>query len=282
MGIRTDLAVEAHDISKKESGEIDGVLVETTTDGSILKTVVTIENEESAKRLGKSVGTYITFEAPELKNSLDDYEKMCRMIADELREFCKGSKLTFIAGLGNREITPDAIGSRVVSELIVTHHMKTYMPGVLDDSFGSVCAIAPGVMGTTGIETVEIIKGISDRIKPDIIIAVDALAGADIKRVCTTVQIADTGIQPGAGVGNNRKGLNEQTLGVKVIAIGVPTVIAAELISGHSLPDEFSQLMVTTRDIDLVINRMSKTIANGINMALHKDLTFRDIESVVS
>lgn len=282
MSIRTDLAVEAHEISKKETGEIDGVSVETTVEGSISKTVVKIENEVGAKRLGKSIGTYITFESPELKNSLDDYEKMCEMIADELRVLCNGSKLTFVVGLGNRDITPDAVGSRVVSELIVTHHMKTYMPGVLDESFGSVCAIAPGVMGTTGIETVEIIKGITDIVKPDIIIAVDALAGADINRVCSTVQIADTGIQPGAGVGNNRKGLNEQTLGVKVIAIGVPTVIAAELISGRKLSDEFSQLMVTTRDIDLVIKRMSKTIANGINMALHKNLTFRDIESVVS
>ena len=118
-------------------------------------------------------------------------------------------------------------------------------------------------------------------LKPDAVIAIDALAVADINRVCTSVQLADTGIAPGSGVGNNRDCLNEETLGVKVIAIGVPTVIAAELISGSELSEEFAPLMVTTKDIDLVIERMSKTVANGINMALHKDITFRDIEEML-
>lgn len=282
MNIRTDLAVEAHELSHGEAEEISGVTVDRSAHGSISRTAVDIVNDDGARALGKAKGRYVTIEAPELKHSLDDYEEVCSMLAKELKAMGCGRGVTLVAGLGNRDITPDAIGSRVVSELIVTHHMHALMPEAMEPGFGSVCAIAPGVMGNTGIETTEIIKSVADSVKPDMIIAVDALAGADINRVCTTIQIADTGIQPGAGVGNNRRGLNESTLGIKVIAVGVPTVIAAELLAGRELDDEFSQLMVTTRDIDLVVKRMSKTIANGINMALHKGLTFRDIESIVS
>lgn len=281
VSIRTDLAVEAHELARREVSEIDGVSAVTTERGTITKTVVDIINDRGAEALGKAKGRYITIEAPELKYSLDDYETVCKMIADELESFVPKNGTTLVVGLGNRDITPDAIGARAVSELIITSHLKDRMPEALGHGFGSVAAIAPGVLGTTGIETARIIKGIAETIKPDMIIAVDALAGADIRRVCTTVQIADTGISPGSGVGNCREGLNEETLGVKVIAVGVPTVIAAELLAGGELPEEFSGLMVTTKDIDLVIRRMSKTVANGINLALHKDLTFRDIESIV-
>lgn len=281
MNIRTDLAVEAHELSQSEAKEIDGIKVDTKVHGNITRTVVDVTNENGAKVLNKLQGRYITIDAPDLKYSLDDYEAVCKMLADEIRELCPNSKKTLVVGLGNRDITPDALGTSAVDELVITTHIKTHMPDALDENYGSVCAIAPGVMGTTGIETVDIIKGISDNVKPDVIIAIDALAGADIKRVCSTIQITDTGISPGAGVGNNRKGLNYDTLGVKVIAVGVPTVIAAKLISGKELPEEFEPLMVTTKDIDLVIERMSKTVANGINMALHKNITFRDIESLV-
>ncbi len=281
MNIRTDLAVEAHELSKSEAKEIDGVKVETTACGTITRTVVDVINENGAKTLNKLQGRYITIDAPDLKYSLDDYETVCEMLAKEIRELCKDCKKTLVVGLGNRDITPDALGTAAVDELIITTHIKAHMPEALDENYGSVCAIAPGVMGTTGIETVEIVKGISENVKPDVIIAIDALAGADINRVCSTIQVTDTGISPGAGVGNNRKGLNRDTLGVRVIAVGVPTVIAAELISGKELSKEFEPLMVTTKDIDLVIERMSKTVANGINMALHKNITFRDIESLV-
>lgn len=280
--IRTDLAVEAHELSQREAINIEGVRVTKTDHGHITKNIVDIIDENGAKILEKQIGRYVTIEAPELKYSLDDYESVCEMVAEELRKMCGESKLTLVVGLGNREITPDAIGQEAVSQLIVTKHMKEHIPEEMPDTYGNVCAIAPGVMGTTGIETVEIIKAVAEKVKPDLIIAIDALAGADIKRVCTTVQIADTGIQPGAGVGNNREGLNAETLGVKVIAIGVPTVIAAELLAGENLDEECTSLMVTTKDIDLVIKRMSKTVANGINMALHKNLSFRDIESIIA
>lgn len=281
MSIRTDLAVEAREMAESEAKELEGIRAQSFEHGAITKTVVDIINDRGAELIGKAKGRYITIEAPELRYSLDDYETVCEMIAEELREFLREDSRVLVAGLGNRDITPDAIGSRTASELIITNHLKERMPDMFGEDYGSVCAIAPGVLGTTGIETARIIKGVAETVKPDLIIAVDALAGADISRVCTTVQIADTGISPGSGVGNCREGLNEETLGVKVVAVGVPTVIAAERIAGGELPEEYSGLMVTTKDIDLVTRRMSKTVANGINLAVHPGLSLRDIESII-
>lgn len=279
--IRTDLAVEAHEMTEREGAQIKGVIVDTKEHGSIKRTVVDIIDEDGARTLGKSMGRYVTIEAPQLKYSIDDYENVCRMLAGELREMCGHVQKTLVIGLGNRDITPDALGSKAVERLIITSHLKEYMPDAISDDFSSVSAITPGVMGTTGIETADLVKGAAEKVRPDIVIAIDALAGADMSRVCTTIQLADTGIAPGSGVGNHRNGLNKESLGCKVIAIGVPTVIAAELIAQRELEEEFGQVMVTTKDIDLVIERMARTVANGINMALHRDLSFRDIESMV-
>lgn len=282
MGIRTDMAVEAHELSRGEAKEIDGVKLESLAHGSITRTVVDILDENGASKLNKMIGRYITIDAPDLKHSTDDYERVCSMLAGDLREMCSGSKTTLVVGLGNRKITPDALGSEVVDRLLITTHLKKYMPDMFGEDYSSVSAIAPGVMGTTGMETVDIVKGAVDVVKPDTVIAVDALAGADINRVTTSIQIADTGIAPGSGVGNHRNGLNKDSLGVKVIAVGVPTVIAAELLGGENIADEFKSLMVTTNDIDLIIRRMSKTVANGINMALHKNLSLREVEELVN
>lgn len=279
--IRTDLAVEAHEMTEREGAQIKGVIVDTKEHGSIKRTVVDIIDEDGARTLGKSMGRYVTIEAPQLKYSIDDYENVCRMLAGELREMCGNVQKTLVIGLGNRDITPDALGSKAVERLIITSHLKEHMPDAISDDFSSVSAITPGVMGTTGIETADLVKGAAEKVRPDIVIAIDALAGADMSRVCTTIQLADTGIAPGSGVGNHRNGLNKESLGCKVIAIGVPTVIAAELIAQRELEEEFGQVMVTTKDIDLVIERMARTVANGINMALHRDLSFRDIESMV-
>lgn len=282
--IRTDLAVEAHELSRRnisETEKIDGVEAQTSSQGAISVTHVSITNQNGAQKLGKTEGNYVTIEAPNLKYSIDDYESVCEIIAEEINKMVEitSETLTLVVGLGNRHITPDAIGNEVVSNLMVTNHIKDNLAGF--DFMSGVCAVAPGVLGTTGIETLEIIKGVTDRVKPQLIIAVDALAAADIRRVNTTIQIADTGIQPGAGVGNNREGLNEKTLGVKVIAVGVPTVIDASNISDMEIPKEVAPLMVTTKDIDLVIERMAKTVANGINMALHGNLSLREIESFI-
>ena len=281
QNIRTDLAVEAHELSRREAKnatEIDGVISDVRTEDGI-----EITNENGSKALGKAIGNYITIESPNLKYSIDIYERVCTLISEEIRKMAdiKSDSLTLVVGLGNRDITPDALGTEVVSRLLVTHHIKQNMKDFFDDNISGVCALIPGVLGTTGIETAEIIKAVSEKVKPNLIIAVDAMAAADIRRVSTTVQISDTGIQPGAGVGNNRECLNEETIGAKVIAIGVPTVIDAATISKVEIPKELAPLMVTTKDIDLVIERTAKTVANGINLALHRDMTLRDIESYV-
>jgi len=284
QNIRTDLAVEARELSRREAKnatEIDGVISDVRTEDGITVTNIEITNENKA--LGKAIGNYITIESPNLKYSIDIYERVCTLISEEIRKMAdiKSDSLTFVVGLGNRDITPDALGTEVVSRLLVTHHIKQNMKDFFDDNISGVCALIPGVLGTTGIETAEIIKAVSEKVKPNLIIAVDAMAAADIRRVSTTVQISDTGIQPGAGVGNNRECLNEETIGAKVIAIGVPTVIDAATISKVEIPKELAPLMVTTKDIDLVIERTAKTVANGINLALHRDMTLRDIESYV-
>ena len=286
QNIRTDLAVEARELSRREAKnatEIDGVISDVRTEDGITVTNIEITNENGSKALGKAIGNYITIESPNLKYSIDIYERVCTLISEEIRKMAdiKSDSLTFVVGLGNRDITPDALGTEVVSRLLVTHHIKQNMKDFFDDNISGVCALIPGVLGTTGIETAEIIKAVSEKVKPNLIIAVDAMAAADIRRVSTTVQISDTGIQPGSGVGNNRECLNEETIGAKVIAIGVPTVIDAATISKVEIPKELAPLMVTTKDIDLVIERTAKTVANGINLALHRDMTLRDIESYV-
>lgn len=244
---------------------------------------------------------------PEIKYSVEAYENTCKLLAEELRQMADihEDTVTLVVGLGNKQITPDALGPKVIGNLMVTNHMRKHMREYLDEGISSVCAIAPGVLGTTGMETAEIIKGIVGQVHPELVIAVDALASRSLDRISTTIQIADTGINPGAGVENNRAGLNKETLGTKVIAIGVPTVVDAATIASDSidlamkdmeeemsfrekhdlikeaLSKNIGRLMVTPKDIDLVIEKTSKTVANGINLALHKNLTFDEIESFV-
>lgn len=312
MAIRTDLALEAQEIfvqcSEEKAEKIDGVDSDVEKIGSITKTKIRIINENGERALGKPKGTYITIEAPEIKYDTEVYEKVCMLLADEIREMAKPDKntKTLVAGLGNRNITPDALGPEVISHLMVTNHMKEKMADFLSDDITSVSAISPGVLGTTGIETSKIIKGIISEIKPDLVIAVDALASRSIDRISTTVQVSDCGINPGSGVNNKREGLNEETLGVKVISIGVPTVVDAATIASdcidmverktqtakindelrsemirNTISQNIGVLMVTPKDIDSVIDKTAKTIANGINLALHKNLTFEEIESFV-
>lgn len=286
QNVRTDLALEANMMSRtkaENATEIDGVISRVRNENGITVTDINITNENGANALGKAMGNYVTIEAPMLKYSLEVYDDVCRILSEEIKKMSniKKDMLTLVVGLGNRDITPDALGTVTVSNLLVTNHIKKSNLDLFGENISGVCALVPGVLGTTGIETAEIIKAVSDRIKPNLIIVVDAMAAADIRRVSTTIQISDTGIQPGAGVGNNRECLNKDEMGVDVIAIGVPTVIDAATISKIEIPEELSPLMVTTKDIDIVIERTAKTVANGINLALHKNLTLRDIESYV-
>lgn len=310
--IRTDLAIEAHEMCSAKAAEdadAPGIAVSEYGEDGVFVTVIEVKNQAGAKAIGKPVGKYITIEAPEIKYSEEVYKNTCMAVSREIRKICNISEntKTLVVGLGNKLITPDALGPEVISKLMVTNHIKTHMENLLDDSYSAVCAIVPGVLGTTGIETTDIIKGVADKIKPEIVICVDALASRSIDRISTTFQICDTGISPGSGVENKRSGINEEAIGAKVIAIGVPTVVDAATIASDSidaaladggfgkdfprenkreiirkaLTKNAGNMMVTPKDIDLVIQRAAKTVANGINLALHRDLSFEDIENYV-
>ena len=304
--IRTDLAIEAHEMCSKqkaEETEVQGVTVKESEDDGVFVTVIEIKNQKGEEELGKPMGKYITIEAPNIKFSDEVADKTCRIIAEQIRGICNVTEntKTLVVGLGNDMITPDALGPKVISQLMVTNHIKTYMEELLDESYSSVCAIVPGVLGTTGIETTDIIKGVADKINPEIVICVDALATRSVNRISTTVQISDTGISPGSGVENKREEISEKSIGAKVISIGVPTVVDAATIASDSIDaaiennEELSGLlkdsdrtgiikkallgseknmMVTPKDIDLVIRRTAKVVADGINLALHNTASF--------
>lgn len=327
--IRTDLALEAREALKQSiMHEVSGVeSQEDTSDPDIKITRVKITTPEGVEKMGKPMGNYITIEVPKLReNDQDLNEDVCRSVAKELHKIIKeggkvqlGEKDTIlVVGLGNWNVTPDALGPKVISKLMVTRHLLEYVPEQVDQGVRPVCVISPGVLGITGIETGEIIKGVVEKVAPKLVIAIDALASRKIERVSTTIQIADTGISPGSGIGNKRMGLNLQTLGVPVIAIGVPTVVDASTICNDLLEMAIKELMektpkdsqfyqilkdmdtderyqmfneilepfggsliVTPKEIDTIIDDVAKIIANGINIAVHKGIELKDVNRYV-
>lgn len=316
--VRTDLAVEATETRLQEDpATIPGVSVEHQKhcDGTVFLTRVTIQNEEGAQALGKPVGTYITLETTPLgQNDGETHRQISRLLAAQLRDLihtlAPAAPPSILAvGLGNGDVTPDALGPQVLNNLLITRHLRTgqfALPAFSTDA-ASVCGIVPGVMAQTGMETAEIIRALTDQIQPDLILAIDALAARSVSRLGTTIQLADTGIHPGSGVGNHRHSLTRDSLGVPVIAIGVPTVVSAAAIVADTLdawidllqqgsdaqplshellnmsPDEkyhmirqllaprFGAMFVTPKDIDETVKRISFTVSEGINMALFGD-----------
>lgn len=231
---RTDMADERRDIYKKANkleGDIPGIeTIEKISNENIKSSVVKIINEEGEKAIGKPIGTYVTVDIKNLRLADDDeIENASNIISEELASIVdekigKQDEI-LVVGLGNQFVTPDALGPKVSQEIEVTRHLLKYAPECVIKGTRSVCTIAPGVLGTTGIETLEIIKGVVDNVKPKLIIVIDSLASKSIERISSTIQISDTGIVPGAGVGNTRKELSKNTLGVPVIAVGVPMVV---------------------------------------------------------
>lgn len=304
--IRTDLAIEAHEMCSKKKAEeedVEGVSVRHEDKDGITVTVIEVKNKKGETEIGKPKGKYVTIEAPDIKFSDEALSDACQVISQQIKSLYPVTEATktLVVGLGNDMITPDALGPKVVSQLMVTNHIKTYMQELLDETFGTVCAIVPGVLGTTGIETTDIIKGVCDKINPELVICVDALATRSVNRISTTVQISDTGISPGSGVENKREKIDEKSIGAKVISIGVPTVVDAATIASDSIDAilennselaEFCEgikrrdiikkalsgseknMMVTPKDIDLVVRRAAKVVADGINLALHGNLSF--------
>jgi len=242
---RTDLAMEAAALSAKKPDEkLNGVDTESYREGNVNVTRVVITNEEGERTIGKRRGNYITIECSSLKDGVSaDGESVREIFTRELKKLIEPHKhdVIFVVGLGNRFVTPDSLGPSVSDGISVSRHIKSN--GIC------LCTVSPGVLGITGIETGEIIEGITDKIKPDIIIAIDSLASMSMHRICTTIQIADTGITPGAGVGNRRKELSRDTLGVPVIAVGVPTVVDAATVANDSV-DHILEAMMKKTDID--------------------------------
>ncbi len=271
---RTDLAAEAHKLCCDDANltQIEGVKARESTKHGIRMTEVRVIDEQGARTIGKPCGTYTTIEAPQLKYSPEQGEIAAECLAEAIRSTgCLDPEgLTLVAGLGNRDITPDTIGIRAAEGVLVTNHLAGTLPKSLAGRLSGVCVLIPGVLGTTGMETAEVIKAVVQQTEPSCVIAVDALAAADFSRVGTTIQVGDSGINPGSGVGNDRAALNEKTLGVPVIAVGVPTVADVET--------SFGTAMVTPRDIDMVAKRAAAILAEGINMALQPQLSKYEIE----
>lgn len=356
--IFTDLAIEAHQVAIERRGEpeIAGVRVETEETPVANVSRVSIQTPAAAEMMGKAQGDYVTLESQAFKErSREDQEELAQQIAKEIQHFLQKLGISddgavLVVGLGNWNATPDALGPRAVSELLVTRHLYEMSPPELRGGLRPVAAMAPGVLGLTGIETMEIVRGVCDRIRPELVICIDALAARSSDRLCATIQLADTGIQPGAGVGNVRKGISQETLGVPVLAIGVPTVIHAMTIVGdaldwitrsltgapvqttphggdgtpgrvrldpsrinlrdervraiakgevnwggtdpfglpldsaqkrymirHLLGPQFAQMIVTPKEVDVLMDDVASCLAGAINAALHPSLDLNDI-----
>ena len=310
LNFRTDLASERRDIYRKANSlenEIDGIESEKEEiNEKISVERVKITNKQGEEAIGKPIGNYITIDIKKLKIAQDeDIENFAEILSNELKkvleEHIDKQGEVLVVGLGNIYVTPDALGPKVINGIEVTRHIINYLPQYVNEGTRMVSAISPGVLGTTGIETVEILKGIVDNIHPKLVIVIDALASRSIERISSTIQLSDTGIVTGAGVGNTRAELSEKTLGIPVVAIGIPTVVETAVLVNDSLdlfitklqneaksndylnqlkekdnyeeikealmPSDYN-LIVTPKEIDDLIENMSEIVAMGINQSM--------------
>lgn len=292
--IRTDLAMESEALQHGDSLPA-GISARRERRGRFGITSVTVKDEAGARALGKPVGSYITLELDAfLRREENAFGEACRLLAELLRSRIPAPEdaPVLVVGLGNRDITPDAVGPDTVDFVMVTRHLTTQLPEEFG-RFRPVSAVCSGVLGTTGIESSDLVRALTERISPAAVIAVDALASREPERLCRTVQISDTGIVPGSGVGNTRRALNRETLGVPVIAVGVPTVVDAATLTqdlaakaGCTLDaSDFGDaggMIVTPRDIDKNVRDIAKLIGYGLNLALQDGLSLEDIDMLLS
>lgn len=296
----TDLALETRTGAQTQGEQLSG---------GIERAIVRIQDEQSAQELGRPMGAYVTLSCPQTMTiELGTREALSRELARTIRDMLpQNARTVLVTGLGNRSVTPDALGPRTVERVLVTRHMDGCLPEDMSERMACVCAAAPGVLGVTGIETAEVLRGMAEHVRPDAVIAVDALAARSSKRICSTIQVADTGITPGSGVGNHQKALTRETLGVPVIAVGVPMVVYASTIvrdamaffgrsEGASQADEdilvkcvervvseqLGDLIVTPREVDALVERMAGILAEGINLALHPALSAQEIAQLMA
>ena len=303
----TDLALERHQMTQERDRE--GIELETQKNGSVEKTVVRIMTEQAEKTMQRPRGRYVTLSfEQQAQLDMDVRRELADEVASSLASMLPEAGDVLVVGLGNRRVTADALGPRVVDATLVTRHLQKHLPESLSERVRPVSAVAPGVLGITGMETAEVVKGIVRHVNPAAVIAVDALAARESGRICSTVQIADTGIAPGSGVGNCRMGITQATLGVPVIAIGVPMVVYAATIARDALSylvsdvqedadnkeqvvdaliervvtEQLGDLVVTPREVDALIDHMSEIVAAGINQALHPQLDPAEISLLMS
>ena len=296
--VRTDMALEA----SQAAGSIPGVHVSQWEEESVSITEVRVETEEAAQRLGKSVGTYLTLECEGVRRrDPAAREEVQNVLGEEIARLLPPDEqgaLVLVVGLGNRRVTPDSLGPKTVDGTLVTRHLLRELPDKVDERLNPVCAIAPGVMGATGLETMETVSALVKEIHPRCLIVIDSLAARASSRVGVSIQLSDTGIQPGSGVGNHRRALNERELGVRVIALGMPTVVYAVTIARDALEilgegetnpaaldevtkslfeNEIGEMIVTPREVDDMIDDAAQMLAGGINRALQTALSPEEI-----
>jgi len=309
FNVNLDLALEARDLVRAQTGqEIPGVLVDREDYPQASVTVVRILEPSAAEIMKKPPGTYITVEAPGIRQpNRQAHRDLAQLLSLKLSSLfhLPDHANVLLVGLGNWNATADSLGPKVINMSLVTRHLYRLTPQEIRSGMRSVSALAPGVLGITGIETVEIIQGVVEKVKPELIIAVDALAARNVERIGTTIQLADTGISPGSGIGNQRAGLNRESLGVPVIAVGIPTVVNAAVIASdamdrlmeelktspemyrvfRTLPPGFTdkliaeilkpfggELTVTPKEIDTLIKNAAMVVAGGISLALHPSI----------
>ncbi len=294
---RTDLALEARELwqeSAERTTRLSGVKATKTKREGYPVTRVDILDQRGEKALGKPQGSYLTIDLTTFwQRKADFFERAVRAVGSQLKELLPEEGPALIIGLGNEAMTPDAVGPLAADNILITRHLIAAMPKHFA-GFRPVAVFRTGVLGTTGVESAEAVRGLVAEVKPSLVIAIDALASRRCERVCATVQLSDTGIIPGSGVGNHRSALNQETLGVPVLAIGIPTVVDAatlavdlleesgvENIDSEALRGGKGDLMVTTRDIDQQVRDLSKVVGYGINWAL-QDLEIEEMNALLS
>ena len=290
MQVRTDLAEEAQALWRQSAGkttQLEGVKARSWEEHGVGRHQVQILNEQGEKALGKPRGTYETLWVPgDGRPTPEAAEALGEAVRDLLD--LRGGESVLVVGLGNRHLTADALGPLCTEKIIVTRHLKDTMPDVFR-SFARVSAIAPGVLGLTGVETGEVVLGLCEKIRPDAIIAIDSLVSRKLSRLCRTIQLSDTGITPGGGIAPGRFPLDEQTLHTPVLALGIPTVVEARTLAADLCPNAPPEeelpptsLIVTPKDIDALMVKSAKILGYAIDMALHTHLSVEDIESLLS
>lgn len=291
MQVRTDLAVEAREIAGEH---VSGVDFKTYSENGLEISRLTVKNQKAKQELGKEIGTYITIELPSLTDNFTETDERLKTIGLEIRRLLPVNGLLLVVGLGNTEITPDSLGPKTSSRVLATRHITGEIARTTGlDKLRPVAVMQTGVTGQTGIETGEYILSIVKRIRPNAVVAIDALASRRLERLGCTLQISDTGISPGAGVGNHRTKITKETIGVPVIAIGVPTVVdvqtfASDLVGDNSKLSESSkiepngrQMIITPREIDLLTERAARLIGFALNAAMQNEFELSDLVSLM-